>query len=79
MDSAYVAQLDCYITGDKQAAIRKIIESVDTSLLSESEKTRFKQVLDDFDLNQLIWEPSVDEIERTKNRLDGPRRPLAGE
>lgn len=79
VDSAYVAHLECYITGDRETAIRKIIESVDTSLLSESEKTRFKQVLDDFDLNQLIWEPSVDEIERTKNRLDGPRRPLAGE
>ena len=78
VDSAYIAHLECYITGDREAAIRKITESADTSLLSESEKTRFKQVLDDFDLDQLIWQPSVDEIERTNNLLKSPKRTLTG-
>lgn len=78
VDSAYIAHLECYITGDREAAIRKIEESADTTRLSESEKTRLRQILEDFDLNQLIWQPCAEEIERTKNLLKGPRRPLAG-
>ena len=78
VDSAYIAHMECYIAGDRETAIRKIAESADTSLLSESEKTRLRQVLDDFDLDQLIWQPSVDEIERTKNLLKSPKRTLTG-
>lgn len=52
VDSAYVAHFECYITEDRDAAIRKIKESADTSSLSESEKKRFRQILEDFDLNQ---------------------------
>lgn len=52
VDSAYVAHFECYITGDRSAAIRKIKESADTSSLSECEKNRFRQILEDFDLNQ---------------------------
>ncbi len=52
VDSAYVAHFECYITADREAAIRKIKESADTSSLSESEKKRLRQILEDFDLDQ---------------------------
>lgn len=78
VDSAYIAHLECYITGDREAAIRKIRKSADNSRLSESEKIRLRQILEDFDLNQLIWQPSVDEIERTKKLLKSPKRALTG-
>ena len=54
VDSAYVALYECYITGDRKAAIRKIKQSADTARMSESEKVRLRQVIEDFDMN-LAW------------------------
>lgn len=54
VDSAYVALYECYITGDREAAIRKIKQSADTARMSESEKVRLRQVIEDFDMN-LAW------------------------
>lgn len=65
MDSAYIAHLECYITGGRDAAIRKIKESADTSSMSEDDKRHFKQILDDFDLSQNVWQPSEEEIRQT--------------
>ena len=52
VDSAYVAHFEYYITGDKAAALRKIRDRADTSRLTEREKTRLGQILEDFDLDQ---------------------------
>lgn len=65
MDSAYIAHLECYITGERDAAIRKIKESADTSSMNETDKKHFKQILDDFDLSQNVWQPSEEEIRQT--------------
>ena len=54
MDSAHVALYECYITSDREAAIRKIKQSADTARMSESEKVRLRQVIEDFDMN-LAW------------------------
>ena len=54
VDSAHVALYECYITGDREAAIRKIEQSADTARMSESEKVRLRQVIEDFDMN-LDW------------------------
>lgn len=65
IDSAYIAHLECYITGQRDHAIRKIKESADTSSMSEDDKRHFKQILDDFDLSQNVWQPSEEEIKQT--------------
>lgn len=78
VDSAYIAHLEYYITGDRMAALRKIEQSAGATPLTESEKEHLEQILRDFDLDQLAWQPSAEEILRTKKLLNTPRKPLTG-
>lgn len=57
VDSAYAAHLEYYITGDREAALRKIRESADTLRMSEEHKSHLRQILADFDADQSFWQP----------------------
>lgn len=59
VDSAYVAHLEYYITGDREAALRKIRESADTLRMSEEHKSHLRQILADFDADQSFWNPNA--------------------
>ena len=57
LDSIYIARLEYFITGDKEAALEKIRESADTLKMSEEHKKLFTRLLKDFDYQNALLFP----------------------
>lgn len=71
LDTIYAARLEYFITGNREAAIRKIKESADTAKMSADNKKLFIRLLENFDVENALLFPYGRATEKQSPKKSG--------